>query len=140
MASKAAAAATMTTAAASPGATVSALPKVNVSFSGCGFLGVYHVGSLAAWLDHVNRSLERGPTAPMEPGEPPRFVVDNALGASAGALVATALVINYPATSLKTKFMKIAADVKNMTFGAFNPKFDVNKIFGEELDMVSSVR
>jgi len=117
-------------------ATKASLPKVNVSFSGCGFLGVYHVGSLAAWLDHVNRSVERGADAPMEPGEPPRFVVDNALGASAGALVATALVINYPAASLKTKFMEIAADVKSMTFGPFNPKFNVNKIFGEELDKV----
>ena len=116
-------------------AAAGSLPKVNVSFSGCGFLGVYHVGSLAAWLDHVNRSLEKVDT-PMDPGEPPRFVVDNALGASAGALVATALVIDYPASQLKNKFMEIASDVKNMTFGPFNPKFDVSKIFGEELDKV----
>ena len=86
------------------------LPKVNVSFSGCGFLGVYHVGSLAAWQDHVNRSLAKQErNEPVQPGEPPRFTVDHCLGASAGALVATALVIKYPAGQLKTKFMEIAA-------------------------------
>ena len=86
------------------------LPKVNISFSGCGFLGVYHVGSLAAWQDHVNRSLEReDKNMPRQPGEPERFVVDNCLGASAGALVATALVIQYPAAQLKSRFMEIAA-------------------------------
>ena len=34
------------------------LPKVNVSFSGCGFLGPYHIGSLACFQDHVYRRLK----------------------------------------------------------------------------------
>ena len=45
----------------------SLLPKVNLSFSGCGFLGIYHVGSYACWKDHQERSLkcinERSETA-----------------------------------------------------------------------------
>lgn len=94
------------------------------------------MGSLACLTDHINRSRRKGPNAPMDPGEPPRFEVDQALGASAGALVAASLIIGYPAASLKAKFLEVAADVKAMTFGAFNPKFNVNKIFGEELDRV----
>lgn len=49
----------------------------NISFAGCGFLGIYHVGVASCLLEH----------AP--------FVVLNArhiYGASAGALTATALV------------------------------------------------
>jgi len=115
----------------------SSLPKVHVSFSGCGFLGVYHVGSMAAFQDHQKRSLEKEQKKePPLPGEPPRFVIDHCLGASAGALVAAALLINYPATQLKAKFMEIAANVKSLTFGPFSPKFNANVIFREELEKV----
>ena len=59
----------------------SSLPKVHVSFSGCGFLGVYHVGSMAAFQDHQKRSLEKEQKKdPPLPGEPPRFVIDHCLG------------------------------------------------------------
>lgn len=129
------------------------LPRVNVCFSGCGFLGVYHVGSYACWKDHQDRSLQcineaedskGGNRVSMSNsnngnnhyGDLPCFVIDNALGASAGALVAAALVVDYSPEALKDKFLEVAKDVKSMTFGAFNPKFNVNKMFRDELNKV----
>jgi len=130
----------------------SLLPKVNISFSGCGFLGIYHVGSYACWKEHQDRSLQcpniecdvmqdipstnsEGTTESCH-DDPPCFVIDKALGASAGALVAAALLVDYSPEELKNKFLDIAKDVKSMAFGAFNPKFNVNKMFRDELNKV----
>ena len=68
--------------------------------------------------------------------DPPCFLIDKALGASAGALVAAALLVEYSPEALKTKFLDIAKNVKSMTFGPFNPRFNVNKMFRDELNMV----
>ena len=46
---------------------------INISFSGCGFLGMYHIGVLAR--------LKEGQESNRDP-----FTVSSALGASAGAL------------------------------------------------------
>jgi len=128
------------------------LPKVNISFSGCGFLGIYHVGSYACWKEHQDRSLQCTniidevtddiKTAPDEVGskhchdDPPCFLINNALGASAGALVAAALLVDYSPEALKNKFLDVAKDVKSMAFGPFNPRFNVNKMFRDELNKV----
>lgn len=133
-------------------AVASLLPKVNVSFSGCGFLGIYHVGSYACWKEHQERSLECINCAGKETkneqststensnnsfhGDPPCFQINNALGASAGALVAVSLLVEYSPEALKTKFLEIAKDVKSMPFGPFNPRFNVNKMFRDELNKV----
>ena len=133
-------------------AVTSLLPKVNVSFSGCGFLGIYHVGSYACLKEHQDRSVKSiqneceqqkdGLKAPSpdqyQTNNPdlPCFVVDRALGASAGALVAAALIVDYSPQRLKDKFLEIAKDVQSMAFGPFNPKFNVNTMFREELNQV----
>ena len=52
--------------------------KMNLSFSGCGFLGMYHLGACAAMVAH---------------GAPLLGRVKYFGGASAGALVAAALVV-----------------------------------------------
>lgn len=39
----------------------SGLPVISLSFSGCGFLGMYHVGSLACWQEHLDRSAAAAP-------------------------------------------------------------------------------
>ena len=63
-------------------------------------------------------------------------MIDKALGASAGALVAAALIVDYSPQRLKDKFLDIAKDVQSMAFGPFNPKFNVNTMFREELNQV----
>ena len=128
------------------------LPKVNISFSGCGFLGIYHVGSYACWKEHQERSIQctnnkEEATQNVKndsieasndlcQDDPPCFVIDKALGASAGALVAAALLVDYSPEALKSKFLDVAKDVQSMTFGPFNPRFNVNKMFRDELNKV----
>ncbi len=99
----------------------SKLPRVSVSFSGCGFLGLFHVGSLACWRDNADR-----------------IVVEHALGASAGAIVAASMILpeHISVQTLRDKFLQVVDEAESHPFGAFNPKFNVNKIFQEELDRV----
>ena len=54
-------------------ASVASKCSINVSFSGCGFLGMYHLGVLTR--------LREGQDSNQDP-----FVIKSALGASAGAL------------------------------------------------------
>jgi len=54
-------------------------PKFNLSFAGCGFLGIYHVGVAACLKKYA-----------------PHLVVDKASGASAGAIAACCLLCDAP--------------------------------------------
>lgn len=95
--------------------------SINISFSGCGFLGMYHIGVLARFKD--------GQDSNQDP-----FVIKSALGASAGALAATALMLDLPAMTLKIKLQEIANQVKSLgIFGPFHPKFDMLQVFQKEL-------
>ena len=51
--------------------------KVNLSFAGCGFLGIYHVGVASCIKEYA-----------------PHLLSDQVSGASAGALVAAAMLTN----------------------------------------------
>ncbi len=94
-----------------------ALRRVSASFAGCGFLGVFHVGALAAFRrNNVD------------------FV--SALGASAGAVVAASAVLNIPDEELLSRFRDVSKDVSALNFGAFNPKFDVSRIFSSAMEDV----
>lgn len=53
------------------------IEKLNLSFSGCGFLGIYHMGVACCFREYLPQICER-----------------QLSGASAGALVATALACN----------------------------------------------
>lgn len=53
--------------------------KVNISFNGCGFLGIYHVGVAAALKAYV-----------------PHMKIESVCGASAGALAAVCLLADVP--------------------------------------------
>jgi len=95
--------------------------SINVSFSGCGFLGMYHIGVLAR--------LREGQKSNEDP-----FVIKSALGASAGALAATALMLDLPPMTLKMKLVDMAKEVKSLgIFGPFHPKFDMLQLFQKEL-------
>ena len=53
-----------------------------------------------------------------------------------GALVAASMLVDYPPEDLLKRFKDVAKQVKSLTFGAFNPKFNVNKMFREQLEQV----
>ena len=53
--------------------------NLNISFNGCGFLGIYHIGVATALRTYV-----------------PDFRIENVSGASAGALAAVCLIGGVP--------------------------------------------
>ncbi|XP_054633686.1 patatin-like phospholipase domain-containing protein 2 isoform X2 [Dunckerocampus dactyliophorus] len=85
----------------------------NLSFAGCGFLGIYHVG-VASCL------LEQAP-----------FLVHNAkhiYGASAGALTATALVSGVCLGEAGASIIEVAKEARKRFLGPMHPSFNMVKI------------
>ncbi|KAK9516594.1 hypothetical protein VZT92_024514 [Zoarces viviparus] len=85
----------------------------NISFAGCGFLGIYHVG-VASCL------LEQAP-----------FLVQNArhiYGASAGALTATALVTGVCLGETGAGIIDVSKEARKRFLGAMHPSFNLVKI------------
>ncbi|KAM3869957.1 patatin-like phospholipase domain-containing protein 2 [Diretmus argenteus] len=85
----------------------------NISFAGCGFLGIYHIG-VASCL------LEQAP-----------FLVENAkfiYGASAGALTATALVSGVCLGEAGASIIDVAKEARKRFLGPMHPSFNMVKI------------
>ncbi|XP_028286048.1 patatin-like phospholipase domain-containing protein 2 isoform X2 [Parambassis ranga] len=85
----------------------------NISFAGCGFLGIYHVG-VASCL------LEQAP-----------FLVHNAkhvYGASAGALTATAVVTGVCLGETGASIIEVAKEARKRFLGPMHPSFNLVKI------------
>ncbi|KAM4573342.1 patatin-like phospholipase domain-containing protein 2 [Odontesthes bonariensis] len=85
----------------------------NISFAGCGFLGIYHIG-VASCLQ------ERAP-----------FLVQNAkhiYGASAGALTATALVTGVCLGDAGANIIEVAKEARKRFLGPMHPSFNLVKI------------
>ncbi|XP_030057121.1 patatin-like phospholipase domain-containing protein 2 isoform X2 [Microcaecilia unicolor] len=85
----------------------------NISFAGCGFLGIYHVGVASCLKEH----------AP--------FLVDNAkniYGASAGALTATALVTGACLGDAGANIIEVSKEARKRFLGPLHPSFNLVKI------------
>ncbi|XP_034540677.1 LOW QUALITY PROTEIN: patatin-like phospholipase domain-containing protein 2 [Notolabrus celidotus] len=85
----------------------------NISFAGCGFLGIYHVG-VASCL------VEQAP-----------FLVLNArhiYGASAGAITATALVSGVCLGEAGASIIDVAKEARKRFLGPMHPSFNLVKI------------
>ncbi|XP_052336961.1 patatin-like phospholipase domain-containing protein 2 isoform X2 [Oncorhynchus keta] len=85
----------------------------NISFAGCGFLGIYHIG-VASCLQ------EQCP-----------FLVHNArhiYGASAGALTATALVSGACLGEAGANIIDVAKEARKRFLGPMHPSFNLVKI------------
>lgn len=85
----------------------------DISFAGCGFLGIYHVGVASCLQEH----------AP--------FLVQNArhiYGASAGALTATALVTGVCLGETGAGIIGVAKEARKRFLGPMHPSFNLVKI------------
>uniref|UniRef100_G1NA23 triacylglycerol lipase n=1 Tax=Meleagris gallopavo TaxID=9103 RepID=G1NA23_MELGA len=85
----------------------------NISFAGCGFLGVYHIGVASCLQEH----------AP--------FLVANArkvYGASAGALTATALVSGACLGEAGASIIRVSKEARKRFLGPLHPSFNLVKI------------
>ncbi|XP_030416530.1 patatin-like phospholipase domain-containing protein 2 isoform X1 [Gopherus evgoodei] len=85
----------------------------SISFAGCGFLGVYHIGVASCLQEH----------AP--------FLVANAktiYGASAGALTATALVTGACLGEAGANIIQVSKEARKRFLGPLHPSFNLVKI------------
>jgi len=89
---------------------------MNVSFSGCGFLGLYHVGVASCLKTYA-----------------PKSFFNKVAGASAGSMAALALLADLPLGEMTSQVLKIATEARKCTLGPFSPYFNINKILNEGL-------
>ncbi|XP_054158481.1 uncharacterized protein LOC128956790 [Oppia nitens] len=90
--------------------------QMSISFAGCGFLGLYHVGVATCFRQYApltNQTL--------------------VAGASAGALAAMALVLRLPLGESTSEILSVAIKARARALGPFHPSFDVNKIIHDSL-------
>lgn len=92
--------------------------ELNLSFCGCGFLGIYHVGVATAFLEYA-----------------PRLSAKKISGSSAGALVAVSHVCgNLQLAYAITDFLSVAIHARSKPLGPFHPSFDINALIRESLE------
>ncbi|XP_047003674.1 patatin-like phospholipase domain-containing protein 2 [Schistocerca americana] len=93
--------------------------KMNLSFAGCGFLGIYHIGVAVCFKKFV-----------------PHVLLNKISGASAGAIAACALLCELPIGEITTDVLRVVQEARKKTLGPFNPSFNVQNLLLEGLDKV----
>ncbi|KAH8317449.1 hypothetical protein KR074_005076, partial [Drosophila pseudoananassae] len=83
-------------------------PRTSVSFAGCGFLGIYHVGVAVGLRQHA-----------------PQLLLERIGGASAGALTACCLLCDLPLETMAGDFLRIVQETRRHSLGAFSPWFNL---------------
>ena len=83
----------------------------NVSFSGCGFIGIYHVGVSACLQRHA-----------------PHLLQNKIGGSSAGAMAAVALVCDLSMVDVARSVAMLAHTVNQKFMGPFNPSFNLHEM------------
>ncbi|XP_037307974.2 patatin-like phospholipase domain-containing protein 2 [Pungitius pungitius] len=84
----------------------------NISFAGCGFRSVYHLGALSCVLERL-----------------PRLVhgASKICGASSGCLVAAALTVGIPIEEFTADVLTVAKEARRHTLGVFHPTFSLQR-------------
>lgn len=84
---------------------------MNISFCGCGFLGIYHIGVVKALIKHGPAFLSH---------------VERVGGASAGALIGTILACDPSKLEICKEFnLNLAEEVRRKPLGALTPNFNL---------------
>ncbi|XP_063233395.1 patanin-like phospholipase domain-containing protein atgl-1 isoform X2 [Bacillus rossius redtenbacheri] len=91
--------------------------KMNLSFAGCGFLGIYHIGVAGCFKKYA-----------------PHLISETISGASAGAITACCLLCDLPLGELTTITLKVVKQVREKLLGPFSPSFNVHKILQQGLE------
>lgn len=96
---------------------------MNLSFSGCGFLGIYHVGVLSAFKEHS-----------------PSTVQNNRIsGCSAGALVAACALCDCCLGQMVSDVLEIALKARSYALGPLHPSFNIVDILRNGLRRILPV-
>ncbi|XP_028404793.1 1-acylglycerol-3-phosphate O-acyltransferase Pnpla3-like [Dendronephthya gigantea] len=92
--------------------------SLSLTFSGCGFLGIYHVGVASALKDRAPKLLEK---------------IENFGGASAGALAAGSLLCGISLSESLQFTLRLAEHARRFSIGPFHPRFQltntIRKVF-----------
>ena len=97
----------------------------DLSFAGCGFLGMFHIGSLSAFRKYDGNSFHDKVKLQIA-GILVKF--NRCLGASSGSLIALAAVADLEIDWIFERFRKTIASLEHSKFGAFDFSFDVGRI------------
>ncbi|XP_011311336.1 patatin-like phospholipase domain-containing protein 2 [Fopius arisanus] len=89
---------------------------MNLSFAGCGFLGIYHVGVAVCFKKYA-----------------PHLLLDKISGASAGAMAACCLLCDLPLGTFTSDLLKLAKEARKKALGPFSPSFNVQTILLESM-------
>ncbi|CAB3372131.1 Hypothetical predicted protein [Cloeon dipterum] len=90
--------------------------RINLSFAGCGFLGIYHVGVAACLKKYA-----------------PQLLLNKISGASAGAIAGCCLLCNVPLCEITNDVLRVVSEARSRTLGPFSPTFNVQNILLEGL-------
>ncbi|XP_032671654.1 1-acylglycerol-3-phosphate O-acyltransferase Pnpla3 isoform X2 [Odontomachus brunneus] len=89
---------------------------MNLSFAGCGFLGIYHVGVAVCLKKYA-----------------PHLLLNKISGASAGAIAACCLLCDLPLGEITSHVLRVAREARQRTLGPFSPSLNVHQIMLENL-------
>jgi hypothetical protein len=93
----------------------------NISFAGCGFMGVYHIGAASALKQFCAPFIKN---------------MDKIYGCSMGSLMGTALLCDLNLGDLTKHVLEIAEEARKRPLGPMHPKFDVSKELKNRLDLI----
>ncbi|KAK2712574.1 hypothetical protein QYM36_011308 [Artemia franciscana] len=83
---------------------------MNLSFAGCGFMGIYHVGVAACLRKYA-----------------PHLLLERISGASAGAMAAACLLCDVPLDFITKDVLEIASMARSKILGPFSPSLNVDE-------------
>ncbi|XP_062918232.1 patatin-like phospholipase domain-containing protein 2 [Mobula hypostoma] len=90
----------------------------SISFAGCGFLGIYHVGVASCLCEHAPQLVHNA---------------SNIYGASAGALTACSLVSKACLGEVGANIIHVAKEARKRFLGPLHPSFNMVKIIRSRL-------
>ncbi|CAI4229049.1 unnamed protein product [Auanema sp. JU1783] len=90
---------------------------MNLSFSGCGFLCIYHAGVAAAIKEYA-----------------PQLTQNKICGASAGSIVAAGLICDVCISKATSTILKIVTQARSRSLGPLHPAFNLLGLVREELE------
>lgn len=92
---------------------------MNLSFAGCGFLGIYHIG--------VGVCLQK---------YAPHLLLHKISGASAGAIAACCLLCDLPIGVVASDMLNLIREARHRTLGPFSPCCNVQEYLSNNLNKV----
>eukprot|EP00092_Neocalanus_flemingeri_P041707 GFUD01045428.1.p1 GENE.GFUD01045428.1~~GFUD01045428.1.p1 ORF type:complete len:371 (-),score=64.19 GFUD01045428.1:84-1196(-) len=96
---------------------MSTYPGPDISFAGCGFIGIYHVGVSACLKTYA-----------------PQLLENKILGSSAGAMAAVALICDLSLEDMARSVVTLANNASEKVLGPFSPSFDLHGVLKEGWD------